>query len=62
MFRDVTMSHLFSKSLIALKHHGFVLGKSTVANLLETADLISWGLETRLKLLVVFLEFSKALT
>ncbi|RNA04965.1 RNA-directed DNA polymerase from mobile element jockey-like, partial [Brachionus plicatilis] len=46
--------------LIAPGQHGFVLKKSTITYLLETADRISEGIDNCWNVLVVFLDFAKA--
>jgi len=58
--RDIMMDHLYTSNTIAPEQHGFVLRKSVVTNLLQTADRISDGLDKGLHVLVFYLDFAKA--
>jgi len=62
IIRDVMIEHLFSNNIFVHEQHGFFLNKSTINNLLETANRISEGIDNGWNVLVVFLDFAKGLT
>ncbi|XP_065658167.1 uncharacterized protein LOC136082677 [Hydra vulgaris] len=58
--RDKITKHLFHNNLITTCQHGFVTNKSSITNLLETMDFITFAKSNKKSTDVIFLDYAKA--
>ena len=60
IIRDSMLSFLLSDNLITSAQHGFLPGKLTTTNLVETLNDFTISLDTDLNVDCIYLDFSKA--
>lgn len=58
--RDAIMTHLTSNNLISPQQHGFVPKRACNTNLLETRDFVTWCMQRKIPVDIIFIDLCKA--